>query len=34
VRQSEQTGLWSVDQLANLYVDIRPPKKPGEETFR
>jgi len=33
VKQSDQSGLWYVDSLANLYVDIRPPKKPGEETF-
>lgn len=34
VKQSEQSGLWYVDQLANLYVDIRLPRKAGSETFR
>lgn len=34
VKQSEQSGLWYVESLANLYVDIRLPKKADEETFR
>lgn len=33
LRQSSQTGLWYVDNWANVYVDIRPPVDPGVETF-
>lgn len=34
LKQSEQSGLWYVNDWSNLYVDIRPPVDPTRETFR
>lgn len=34
LKQSEQTGLWYVNDWANLYVDIRPPVDPSKETYK
>jgi hypothetical protein len=33
LRQSEQTGDWVLDSFSSLYVGVRPPKDPDQETF-
>jgi hypothetical protein len=34
LKQSEQSGLWYVNDWSNLYVDIRPPVDPAKEVYR
>lgn len=34
LRQSEQTGAWVLASFSSLYVDIRPPMKPGQQTYK